>query len=234
MILAADQIRVWALDIEQMPQARRTALTALLCPEEQARASRFGFEEDRLRFTLGRGGLRWLLGQILGQPPQDLAFCYGPQGKPALWPESPLQFNLAHAGQWILYACAYNRPVGVDVERVRPLPDMEALARYAFSPSEFAAWRSLPASQRVTGFFTQWTRREAYLKAQGTGFGLTHSPGQGRTAPPEIAPGWQIHDFSPGPGYWAAVAGEADLTLTQVRGVPRRGAAADCSGGWGW
>jgi 4'-phosphopantetheinyl transferase len=206
MIPAEGQVRVWGLDIEQIPQARQRLLASFLSPEEQARASRFAFEEDRQRFTLGRGGLRWLLGQVLGRDPHDLTFFYGPQGKPFLAPASPLQFNLAHAGRWIFYAWAYERPVGVDVERVRALPDLEALARYTFSPSEFQAWRSLPEEEAEAGFFHLWTRREAYLKALGTGFGLTQSPGQTRSERPEMEPGWQIHSLSPGPGYQAAVA----------------------------
>ena len=66
-------------------------------------------------------------------------------------------------------AVARTRAVRVDIEKVRPLPDLEAMARRYFSVREAQSLLALPAAQRHESFFDYWTRREAWLKARGDG-----------------------------------------------------------------
>jgi 4'-phosphopantetheinyl transferase len=47
--------------------------------------------------------------------------------------------------------------------------DAAALAERFFSVRERAGLRALPEGLRVRGFFACWTRKEAFLKATGTG-----------------------------------------------------------------
>ena len=54
------------------------------------------------------------------------------------------------------------REVGVDVEREREIEDAEAIAERCFSPAERDACRAL-------GFLYCWTRKEAFVKALGSG-----------------------------------------------------------------
>jgi phosphopantetheine--protein transferase-like protein len=59
--------------------------------------------------------------------------------------------------------------VGVDVEQIRPLPDVHEIASRFFCPEEAAELISLPPDQRGQAFFLCWTRKEAYIKAIGDG-----------------------------------------------------------------
>ena len=59
--------------------------------------------------------------------------------------------------------------IGVDIERLRPLSDMDALAERVFSAAERAALAAVPPDRRVEAFFAGWTRKEAYIKARGEG-----------------------------------------------------------------
>src|SRR5439155_429122 len=78
--------------------------------------------------------------------PQVLDFRYGPRGKPELAPRfgrAGLQFNASHSEGVGLYAVTAWRRVGVDIERVRPMPDLEAIAERRFSLHEQGELRRL-------------------------------------------------------------------------------------------
>ncbi|MGH3588289.1 MAG: 4'-phosphopantetheinyl transferase family protein, partial [Pseudonocardia sp.] len=129
-------------------------------------------------------------------------------GKPVL-PGGP-GFSLTHAADLVGVAVHPGGAVGLDVEQVRALSDLAAMAEHARSPQE-----SVPDAQ---AFFTLWTRKEALLKAAGTGLAspmsaITLGPSgvrdwTGDDAPRE--PLW-LRDLHPAPGYRAAVAGTGDL-----------------------
>jgi 4'-phosphopantetheinyl transferase len=196
------------------------ALAALLAPDETQRAARFVFERDRCRYTVARARLRQLLGERLGVSPESVQLAYAPAGKPALAPryERDLRFNLSHCGGVAAYAFAEGREVGVDVEEVRVLPDADDVAKRFFSRRERSAYLRLPRRERPQGFFNCWTRKEAFIKALGSGlsypldgFDVSLAPGRparilriGRV--PASRCGWTLHSFLPGPGLVGAVA----------------------------
>src|SRR5688572_7964467 len=100
----------------------RSRVAAVIAPElldcltagERARADRFLVESARTRFVAARAGLRRILGACLGLPPPAVPICYGATGKPALDSSlPPLHFNVAHAGDLVLYALASDRAVGI-------------------------------------------------------------------------------------------------------------------------
>src|SRR5262249_35174203 len=85
------------------------------------------------------------------------------------WSESAIQFNVSNSDDVALVAVAIDRELGVDVEHVREPRDFESLAAQFFAVSEVAQLRSLPHEQRLEAFYRLWTRKEAVLKAIGTG-----------------------------------------------------------------
>jgi 4'-phosphopantetheinyl transferase len=142
----------------------------VLTPDERARADRFHFDRDRRRFTLARACLRHALAEVTGASARGLRLEYGPFGKPRL-PEGPT-FNLSHADDWAAIAIdttGRQRELGIDLEGMRTLPDFERLTETVFSAAERRAISELPADRRIEGFFSGWTRKEAYLKARGDG-----------------------------------------------------------------
>ncbi|MGF1507207.1 MAG: 4'-phosphopantetheinyl transferase superfamily protein [Chloroflexi bacterium] len=146
-------------------RAHSAACLDVLSPGERQRADRCLNEQARAQFVVGRAVLRWLLAALTGGPPRIET---GPYGKPYLPAHPVVQFNLSHSAGHIVIAVDRGRAVGVDIEAVRPLPDAAALAEVAFSPAERAA-----AAADLDEFFTLWTRKEALLKAMGTGFAST-------------------------------------------------------------
>jgi 4'-phosphopantetheinyl transferase len=170
--LSTAAVVVWRASLGPPPDIHRRA-AEWLGDDERQRASRFLSERDRDRFVAARGFLRAVLARCTGLDPRDVRFAYGPLGKPALEPApAGLRFSLAHADDVAVCAVASGcGEVGIDVERVRPLADIAAVASRALSAHEAALWWSLAEGLRLRAFFEAWTRKEAVLKALGCGLG---------------------------------------------------------------
>jgi 4'-phosphopantetheinyl transferase len=182
---------------------------------------RFRFERDRRRYLTGRGLLRSLLGRYLAMAPQDLRFETTAAGKPHLAPgQGQLQFNLTHSGEYVLFAIADGRAVGIDVEEVHDDFDVGQVAVHFFSPHEQRELETFTGRARIEAFFACWTRKEAYVKARGAGlslpldqFDVSLRPGEPArliaTRPdPAEATRWQLGGLDVAAGYKAALAVE--------------------------
>src|SRR5262249_1396986 len=159
------EVHVWRATLS-LPASLVAGLEPILSADEQARARRFRFDDDRRRYLGGRGLVRVLLGRYLQIAPGQLRFDYTRFAKPHLagvLASRSLQFNLSHSGEFLLIAVAAGRALGVDVEQIRPDIGVEAIAARFFSPNEQAALERLPVPARVNAFFDCWTRKEAYI-----------------------------------------------------------------------
>jgi 4'-phosphopantetheinyl transferase len=159
-------IDIWTIDL------RRMADDAVLSADERTRAARLIMPDARRRFIAARAGLREILAQITGIDAAALTFGAGEHGKPhQTGIANAPHFNLAHSGDLALVAIA-DRPVGVDLEQVRPLANMAQMADMSFTDEERAALWSLDEPAQTAAFFRLWTRKEALMKAHGAGFRL--------------------------------------------------------------
>jgi len=200
-----------------------------LSSDEKARSMKFAFDRDRISFITARGMLRHLLGRILQISASAVRFDYGKAGKPTLHASmaSPgLEFNVSHSGNLIALAFAQGHCVGVDVEQIRPMDDLEEIARQHFSPDEFAELSKLPQAERGREFFKSWVQKEAIAKGTGLGLSLplsqialpnSKSPCKGavlENLPNEENQSWNVADLELPGGYVGAVA--FDQSPTQV------------------
>jgi len=106
-------------------------------------------------------------------PPEQQRWDRDERGRPLVVEPCGLHVSLSHAEAVVAAAVSWDAPVGVDVERLRPLPDRDALARTALSASEQQALDALPDELRDAQLLRFWTRKEAVAKALGTGL-ATH------------------------------------------------------------
>jgi 4'-phosphopantetheinyl transferase len=144
----------------------------LLNQFERHRAERFVFKRDRSRFIAAHAQIRRLLGGYLGVAPDLCEFEIGPNGKPALAGASTLRFNLAHSSDRAVLAVSSGAEVGVDIESPVTLEDPAAIATEVASEEEAAALRGVPPTEVPGAFLRLWTRKEATLKAFGTGLSI--------------------------------------------------------------
>ncbi len=214
---AANTVEIWWLSLRAEAAAVARAFERL-SPEERARAERFRFARDRERFVLGRSAMRTILGGRLGEDPPRVALSTAAAGKPVLPPETGCHFNLSHSGDRGVFAVA-PRPLGVDLEAHREIPDALAMAERFFAPGEVDALRATPPAERSSAFLRGWTRKEAFVKAKGDGlqaplgsFQVSLEAGASRVLL-GCEPGderWQIVELEAGIGWFAAPAVEGD------------------------
>jgi len=222
--LKPNQVDVWRINLD-LPTATVNSLMSLLSSNESQRAERFRFEKDKLRYIVTHGCLRNILSQYLRCGPEELSFITNDHGKPSVM-EHKIEFNLSHSGDFALIAVTRESKVGVDVERLRSDMELESIARRFFSPNEFAELMALPPNQQELAFFNCWTRKEAYIKAQGLGLSLSlnsfdvalipDEPATLRATRPDaqVAPRWTLLSLHVNGDYAAAVAIEGqDLEI---------------------
>ncbi|WKZ47160.1 MAG: 4'-phosphopantetheinyl transferase superfamily protein [Anaerolineales bacterium] len=164
--LSSRQVDVWRVHLVSFPPDENS-----LSPDERQRAVKFHFDKDRHRYIVSHASLRGILARYLQRAPEGLPFSVNEYGKPFLT-DHELEFNLSHSGDYALIAVTRGRNVGVDVEQIRAEVEIEELARRNFSPREVSELMALPPEQRLSGFYNCWTRKEAYIKAQGLGLSL--------------------------------------------------------------
>lgn len=132
---------------EEIP---KVLLTHLVPPERLARMGRPHMEEQRQVFAayalLRRGAARLLNCTTLPE------LSYGARGKPRFAAYPQLQFSLSHTEGAALCALS-GRAVGVDVERIRPVPAHRA--------------RRLCLSETPEEFYAGWVERESRVKCRG-------------------------------------------------------------------
>lgn len=223
LTLANNEVQAWSADLSDL-RSCLAPLEQLLHDDERRRADRYRFPDDRALFVACRGLLRVLLAGYTGLEPHLVQIESGALGKPYLVEPtrlSPIRFNVSHSHGRVLLGFSLNCEMGVDVEQIRSIDDLDGLANRYFAPEERADLARLDLVARQRHFFAIWALKEAYLKGTGTGlttaldsFYVCHS---GDASQPnhyavmsrtEQAVGpWSLIFLSHIPGFAAAIAG---------------------------
>lgn len=233
----ADQIHIWRFWLD-LPDEQLEDLRQILSEDQFRRARGFRFLRDQNRFVATHGRIREILSGYLALAPERIRFVYNKHGKPELENRSEterLRFNLSHSEDVALLGISGGFRVGVDIERTKPDRSTEGIARRFFTPNELDVLNTLPEDQRVAAFYRCWTRKEAYIKAQGEGLSIPLNQFEVSISleePPQIvnirgnvneATRWSLHHLEPMEGYVAALAVEGHpkkLTYYQWWGWP--------------
>ncbi|MFF8262659.1 4'-phosphopantetheinyl transferase family protein [Streptomyces virginiae] len=204
---------VWALNTTAPAVGGHpvTEADSILDAEERERAARFHTPGLAHRYVTSHLALRTVLGIYLDQPPhtirltrEDCPCCGAPHGRPNI-PGNPLHFSLSHSGDHAYIALA-TTPVGVDIEE-HPTPQTLTDVLHLLHPAETEELTALPAAERITALARCWARKEACLKAAGTGLanGLV-DPYVGTRPHPAKVPGHHLTDLPTPAHYQAALA----------------------------
>ena len=213
----AGAVQVVFLDLAGLPSAPPTGI---LTAEEEARARALVALPVRRGFIGGRWLVRSMLGGLTGIEPQGLQIEAGAHGKLFLAGherDGPC-FNLSHSRDLAGVALIRDRRVGIDIEAERPLADPALLARRILGPRERARFEALPERAHEAALLAAWTRKEAVLKAVGTGISgtlrsidvLADAGDDAAVHGAEPSTAWSLCRLSMPSGYQGAVAVEGD------------------------
>jgi 4'-phosphopantetheinyl transferase len=167
-LAAPAPFRLWMLALDTWPAP---ASVEKLSVAERERAQRYRFDHLRRRYLASHVALRESLAGFCGEAEATQQFVEGPFGKPALVSER-CAFNMSHSHDVAVIAVAPQGNIGVDVEVLRPVEDALAIAQRNFTPTEHQHLLAAPADERDLVFMRLWTRKEACLKAVGSGFSI--------------------------------------------------------------
>ena len=160
-------VEVWRIDLRTAPAPDEEAL-ALLPPDERARHAAFLQPAPAKAFALARIGLRRLLARRLGCAPRDIPIVSDARGKPVVADAAHCFFNVSHTDACVLLALSDEAEVGVDIEHESAMAEARHLRPHICSLAEHA-WLVVRESDADAALARLWARKEAVLKAWGTG-----------------------------------------------------------------
>jgi 4'-phosphopantetheinyl transferase len=217
-------VRVWTVDLDQ-PRAVVDILRAFLDDTEVFAAADRRDDMMRDRYVVAHGATRSILGERLGVAPESVVLsrrcrrCGDPShGKPEVVGPAGggehVAFSVSHSHALAAVAVVADARVGIDIEVERPRVRLDALAARVLDSEAYADWLEVDPAAQLGAFLEQWTAKEAYLKAIGSGI----------TVPLRDVPvdpdGWTITGFPCPPGVIARVAVDRDAVTQRMSWSP--------------
>jgi 4'-phosphopantetheinyl transferase len=210
---------VWWIDLHVASEIV-FSVVRLLSPEERNRAHRIADSTAYREFVLTRSAVRFLLASHVGCAPEELSLVTGPYGKPAIAAAKiDIEFNVAHSRGLALMCLSRDRHVGVDLERIHDMADLDLMGTLTLTTSERSAIST--AAEPLETFFRCWVRKEAVLKAAGVGLSaslcdvdVTTSEGPTAVRLIDAQARWTQYEvicLDAPPGYKAAIACERSI-----------------------
>jgi 4'-phosphopantetheinyl transferase len=228
--LPAGAVHVWHLDLVAAAETR--GLADLIDAQEWFRSQGLRDADDRRQFIAAHAAQRILLGCYLGCAPETVRLEYGSNGKPrgcGIEGAPDIRFNASRTRGRTVFAFALGKDVGVDVEEISDRLDPLDVAGHALSRDEAQFLRARPAAAQRNAFFSLWVRKEAFLKACGTGLAIPPShvetAGDGAVRiKGKRQRGWRVQDVVLATGYAAAICSEGDqshdVVVREMNGLP--------------
>jgi 4'-phosphopantetheinyl transferase len=189
----------------------------LLGEQERERSLRFRLVPQRETYVVAHALWRVALSRVLDRDPTAVPLAFAPGGQPQLAGTASAT-SLSHSGSHVAIALAPSRTIGVDIEQSPPRGRLRELAGMICTMEEAAAIRALPHERHEAALLALWTRKEALLKAFGTGLReapeTIAAPAGPLITPPASAgavPACRIHPLALRPGLVGAMAAPDDI-----------------------
>lgn len=164
--LQSSRILCWYSNLQWIGDYTST-LSTFLSPEEVQQAD--FLEGNRLaeRYVTSHGLLRLLLAHYCQKEVSSIQIESNFLGKPIL-NDQRVHFNLSHSDDGFCIALSSTSEIGIDLEKIRALDDLDQLIEANFTEKEEIYVRAVE-NRTLERFFQLWTVKESYLKYTGDG-----------------------------------------------------------------
>ncbi len=166
-------VDIWQIALD-IPSAQIQSLKNTLDSKELERHQHL-HNKHQQSFLVSHIACRHILAQYLNLSAKQIIYKKNKYGKPLLDHGTPIRFNMSHSHNTAIIAISNNADIGVDVEFIKKKPSWEKIAHRFFHPNEIAYLFDQDTDEQKKSFFQIWTRKEAYIKALGTGFATPFS-----------------------------------------------------------
>ena len=165
---AINTIDIWQIPLDSH-LVDNSKLSTTLDTQELERYQHM-HKKHQLSFLVSHIACRQILAHYLGIPAKQIKYKKNKHGKPLLDHDSAIHFNMSHSKTLAIIAVSAHSIVGVDLEFTGKKSSWEKIARRFFNPAEIQYLFEQEIADQKKTFFQIWTRKEAYIKALGTGF----------------------------------------------------------------
>lgn len=135
---------------------------------QRQRAARQRLDSAKEELALAYALHRMVLGRALAMPAATVPLERDALGAPRIRGDAWFT-SLSHAGGCAGVAVTGTGPVGIDLEPIARAGELPAIAHMVVSDAEASLLAGLPLSDRALSLLATWTRKEAFLKAEGVG-----------------------------------------------------------------
>ncbi len=166
------------------PSERLESWRSWLRHVELQQVSKYRKKVDQELFIARRGLAREIIAQMLMVRPSSIGFSVESLGK-LDWASDDLNrqqsnsirkldFSISRSTGIVAMAGCESARIGVDIETIAALPELEMLATQNLHPDELHLWSAIPRKDRTIAYYQLWVVKEAFAKALGVG--LTQPP----------------------------------------------------------
>ena len=142
--------------------------------ERRKRCLEYKNENDRMLLIASDMLVKTVISEATGEDKNRIVMRKNDKGKPYIEGIS-VNFNFSHSGDFVVLAVNRNHPVGVDIEKIRPVKKRlidrvctEKEKEFVYGKTSFDG-QCLSDKNMQERFFRIWTYKEAKLKCTGQG-----------------------------------------------------------------
>ncbi len=169
-VLSPGEIHIWQV-FTDITSADFVKYKSVLSDTELTKAHFFKNNQARDSYVVRQAALRLLLSRYLSISLNSVKVGQEKKGKPISLDDPGLYFNISKSGTLATIAFSRDSELGIDIERVRPLTDLNEMISSNFTTNEIKFINSKP-NERLRRFFRFWTVKESFLKAIGEGLSI--------------------------------------------------------------
>ncbi len=218
-IINDDEIHIWRFNLDPVKSFNEFFIN-LLSDEEKKQVEKIKLGDVKNRSIISKAIIKNIISNYLGLNIKQIIFSYNEFGKPVI-PERinsfRLNFNISHSGDLGLIAITRKNLIGIDVEKMNELDQIDDIINLCFTETEKYMLSCLESTEKKEVFYKIWTGKEAFIKAIGKGFSFPLKNISFRLNskkemvigeildPMNTGKDWQIYNFNPQDNYTSAL-----------------------------